>query len=55
MEDNRVCSEIAFSFPDGGGDGADDVPQHLLEAFQVVGDSPQLTIHDGALHAVTRA
>merc|ERR1740124_2183664 len=55
MEDNMGCSEIAFSLSNGGGDRADDVSQQLLETFQVVGDSPELSIHDGALHAVTSA
>ena len=43
------------SLSDGGWERADDVPQHLLESFQVVRDSPELAVHDGALHTVTSA
>ena len=38
-----------------GGDGVDDVAEHLLEAGQVVCHRPQLPIQHGALHPVARS
>ena len=38
-----------------GGDGVDDVAEHLLEAGQVVRHRPQLPIQHGALHPVARS
>ena len=38
-----------------GGDGVDDVAEHLLEAGQVVRHRPQLPVQHGALHTVARS
>ena len=38
-----------------GGDGVDDVAEHLLEAGQVVCHRPQLPVQHGALHPVARS
>ena len=56
----KVCgregrADVLVSLSDGGWERVDDVPQHILESFQVVRDSPKLAVHDGALHTVTSA
>ena len=38
-----------------GGDGVDDVAEHLLEAGQVVRHRPQLPVQHGAFHTVARS
>ena len=40
---------------EGGGDGVDDVAEHLLEAGQVVGDGSELAVQHRALHPVAGA
>merc|ERR1719391_190687 len=40
---------------EGGGDGVDDVAEHLFEAGEVVSHRPQLPVQHRALHSVARS